>query len=260
MMARLLRRVARDVTPIAVSNAIAEDVQRWLPESAPEVVTNGVDVERFSPGPGDGAMLDALAGMSPASDDTVRVGLVATYARWKGQDVFLRAVKRVMQNPSRQPVRFYIVGGPIYATRGSQFSREELESMSRELGVAERVGLVPFQADLVPVYRALDIVVHASTQPEPFGLTIAEALACGRSVIVSKGGGNVERLEEGVNGIGIAPGDEHGMAGAIRELVEVPARRAGLGDAARTFALSRLDRRRKGPELLSIYRSHARLT
>lgn len=132
--------------------------------------------------------------------------------------------------------------------------------MSRELGVAERVGLVPFQADLVPVYRALDIVVHASTQPEPFGLTIAEALACGRSVIVSKGGGNVEILEEGVNGIGIAPGDEHGMAGAIRELVEVPARRAGLGDAARTFALSRLDRRRKGPELLSIYRSHARLT
>src|SRR5439155_21209612 len=131
----------------------------------------------------------------------------------------------------------------IYATRGSQFSRDELVSMARELGLAEHVGLVPFQADAVPVHRALDIVVHASTQPEPFGLTIAEAMACGRPVIVSAGGGNVEMLEDGVNGIGIVPGDEDGMARAIVELFGVPARNAVLGDAARTFALTRLDRR-----------------
>jgi hypothetical protein len=35
------------------------------------------------------------------------------------------------------------------------------------------------------VYRALDVVVHASTQPEPFGLTIVEAMACGRAVVAS---------------------------------------------------------------------------
>lgn len=253
MMARLLRRVARDAKPIAVSNAIAEDVRRWLPGSAPEVVMNGVDVERFSPGPGDGARLDALAGMSPAPAGTVRVGLVATYARWKGQDVFLRAVKKVMENRPRQPVRFYIVGGPIYATRGSQYSREELESMARELGVAEHVGLVPFQADPVPAYRALDIVVHASTQPEPFGLTIAEAMACGRAMVVSNGGGIGEMLEDGVNGIGITPGDVDTMALVIGELMEVPSRRAGLGESARTFALGRLDRRPIGPAILSTY-------
>src|SRR5439155_7727078 len=106
---------------------------------------------------------------------------------------------------------FYIVGGPIYATRGSQFSRDELVSMARELGLAEHVGLVPFQADAVPLYRALDIVVHASTQPEPFGLTIAEAMACGRAVLVSAGGGNAEMLEDGVQGIGIVPGGVDGM-------------------------------------------------
>ncbi len=47
------------------------------------VVDNGVDVARFSPGPAEGARLDALAGLPPAHEGTLRVGLVATYARWK---------------------------------------------------------------------------------------------------------------------------------------------------------------------------------
>ena len=45
--------------------------------------------------------------------------------------------------------------------------------------------------------RALDVVVHASTQPEPFGLVIAEAMACGRAVVVSSGGGAAEIVTPG---------------------------------------------------------------
>jgi glycosyltransferase involved in cell wall biosynthesis len=42
------------------------------------------------------------------------------------------------------------------------------------------------------VYRSLDIVVHASTKPEPFGRTIAEAMACGRAVLLSRESGVAE--------------------------------------------------------------------
>ena len=55
--------------------------------------------------------------------------------------------------------------------------------------------------------RSLDVVVHASTQPEPFGLVIAEGMACGRAVIVSRAGGAVELVEEGVTALTHAPGD-----------------------------------------------------
>ena len=37
-------------------------------------------------------------------------------------------------------------------------------------------------------YRALDVVVHASTRPEPFGLVIAEAMACGRALVAAPDG------------------------------------------------------------------------
>ena len=55
------------------------------------VVYNAIDTVQFSPGVGDGARLDELAGLPAASEGTIRVGLVATYARWKGQDLFIES-------------------------------------------------------------------------------------------------------------------------------------------------------------------------
>ena len=83
------------------------------------------------------------------------------------QDVFLKAAAQVLQMRNTQPVRFYIIGGPIYQTRGSQFDAAELQEMARQLGVDRSLGLIGFQSDIVPAFRALDMVVHASTAPEP---------------------------------------------------------------------------------------------
>src|SRR5207237_1132719 len=74
--------------------------------------------------------------------------------------------------PPGLALRFFVVGGPIYHTAGSQWSGEELRTLAAQAGIARRVGFVPFQPDPVAAYRGLDVVVHASTQPEPFGLTI----------------------------------------------------------------------------------------
>src|SRR5207253_2042316 len=81
------------------------------------------------------------------------------------------------------PVRFYVAGGPVYQTQGSQFSADELRGLAARLGLAGRVGFISFREDTAALYRALDVVVHASTQPEPFGLTVIEAMGCGRPVI-----------------------------------------------------------------------------
>jgi len=63
------------------------------------------------------------------------------------------------------PAVIYIVGGPIYLTLGSQFSVAELRGRAAALKIAERVGFIGFQSRPADVYRALDIVVHASTRP-----------------------------------------------------------------------------------------------
>ena len=135
------RRVARSLLArhqhavaamVANSASVAADVTGALRPSVPvQVVHNAVDLRTFSP---DGPIedLDRRAGLMPAATGVVRVGLISTFARWKGHDVFLRALAAI---PGDVPVRGYVIGGPLYDTAGSQHSMEELQAQADRLGL-----------------------------------------------------------------------------------------------------------------------------
>jgi glycosyltransferase involved in cell wall biosynthesis len=254
VMARLLGAArGRAASAIAISKAVGEDVEATLPGLPVDVVYNAIDVESFAPGPGDGRHLDALAGAPALRDGGVRVGLVATFAHWKGHGVFIEAAARALGSLPAESVRFYVVGGPVYATRGSQVSQESLKARAERLGIAGEVAFAGFQGEIAGVYRALDIVVHASTQPEPFGRTIVEAMACGRPVIASRAGGAAEIFDHGRDAIGVPPGDAEALAAAIISLAARPEERRRLGEEARRTAVARFSRTRLGPEVGGIY-------
>jgi glycosyltransferase involved in cell wall biosynthesis len=250
VMARALNRLRGGVAGgIAISEAVKRDAEAVLPGLPVTVVRNAVDTDHFAPAECDGAGLDRLAGLPPADPGTVRVGLVATYANWKGQDVFLDALARLPH-----AVRGYVVGGPIYATAGSQFTREELERRAAANGLTGRVGFVPFQPDPADVYRMLDVAVHASTRPEPFGLTIVEAMSCAKPVVVAAAGGAAELFTDGVDAVGHAPGDAAALADAVARLAADAGLRRQIGAAARRTAVSRFGLKRYGEEIAAVYR------
>lgn len=229
---RLLRHHARRPAAIvANSRSVAEDARHGLGGSAPVThIHNAVDLSEFSPS-GVKADLDALCGIAAAPPGTIRVGLVATFARWKGHESYLRALAGV-----RSPVRGYVIGGPMYDTAGSQHTLQELRNIAASLGLSDRVGFTGFVPRPAAAMRALDIVVHASTEPEPFGLVIAEALACGKALVVSAAGGAAELVVEGTDAVTAAPGDTAALACAIDRLAVDPAMRARLGTAGRATA------------------------
>lgn len=252
VMARALRWLAaRADAAIAISQAVADDARRLVGRLPLEVIPNAIDLEHFAPGIGDGAALDRLSGLPVTPPGAVRIGLVATYARWKGHEVFLKAAAQLMHEGVA--ARCYVIGGPIYQTPGSQYTLDELRRLAAELGVAEQVGFIGFQEDTVPIYRSLDIVVHASTQPEPFGLTIAEAMACGRPVVVARAGGAAELFADGAEAVGIMPGDANALTTALRILADSQAARERLGRAARQAALARFAPGRFGSQLGELY-------
>jgi glycosyltransferase involved in cell wall biosynthesis len=252
---QLLRAfAAKRVTVVANSEAVAGDLERVVPGLAPRVVYNAIDLAEFAPGPRDLASLAALAGLRPPPPEAVVVGLVATYAFWKGHLTFVDAMARVKAALPKQSLRFYVVGGPIYATRASEITREELRRRIDGCGLGGELGLVPFQANAARVYRGLDIVVHASTRPEPFGRTIIEGMASGRAVVAARAGGATELVAEGETGLFHTPGDAESLARAVTRLAADSELRARLGGAARTSAERRFDRSRLGSELVAIYR------
>jgi glycosyltransferase involved in cell wall biosynthesis len=232
------------------SKSVAADVRAACGQRLRvRTVYNGVDTTVFSPR-GAGVDLDSLSGLTPVNGATVRVGMLATLARWKGHETFLRAFSLL---PDWLPLRGYIVGGALYQTDGSQHSFAELRALAEDLGIADRIGFTGFVDKPAAAMRSLDILVHASTQPEPFGLVIAEGMACGRAVIASDAGGAAELFDSNVNALSHPPGDVIALAQRIEELATQPELRARLGAAGRATAEQRFDRSRLASELVPIY-------
>ena len=253
MSARLLRRSRlRCAAVVANSASVANDVRQTIGNDVNVfTVRNAVDLVRFNP-VGDRMNLDERAGLPAAAPDAVRVGLLGTFARWKGHITFLEAIARV---PRHVPIRGYVIGDAVYDTEGSQRSRSELMHVVERLGIGDRVGFTGFVAHAESALRALDVVVHASTSPEPFGLVIAEAMACERPVIVSLAGGAAEIVTVGVDALGHQPADVAQLAARITELAIDPALRSRIGRAARATAERCFDRARLAKELAPIYQS-----
>ncbi len=245
--------LARGSVIVTNSRAVESDVRALAPESRTRVVYNGIDLEEFRPGPRELGHLARLAGMSVPAPETIVIGMLATYAWWKGHRTFLRAAARVVASEPARRFRFYVVGGPIYARAGSEVTERELRETVAELGLGAEVGFVPFQRDAAAAYRGLDLVVHPSERPEPFGRTIVEAMACERAVIASRAGGAAELFVEGESALGHVPGDPIDLAAAMLRLARDEALRARLGRRARVEAEARFDRRRLGPELHAVY-------
>ncbi len=92
-----------------------------------------------------------------------------------------------------------------------------------------RVGFTGFIEDNAAAMRSLDIVVHASTQPEPFGMVIIEGMACGKAVIASQAGGAAELFVDGENALAHPPGDSAELARQIERLSGDEGLRSMLG-------------------------------
>jgi glycosyltransferase involved in cell wall biosynthesis len=125
--------------------------------------------------------------------------------------------------------------------------------MALALGIAPRIGFTSFQHNTANLYRALDIVVHASTEPEPFGLTIIEAMACGKPVVVAQAGGAAELFTHNQDAVGVPPGDAIALASAVGRLVDDPGYRQRLADQARRNVVQRFSHERLGPQILAVY-------
>ncbi|MFK0729852.1 MAG: glycosyltransferase family 4 protein [Gloeotrichia echinulata HAB0833] len=244
LMAKILKLMSfRATQGIAISQAVAQDAKATLPDLPIEVIYNAVDINYFSPS----------VSTSSSSSLPLRIGLVATFARWKGQDIFLEAANQIVKAYPNLNIRFCIVGGAIYKTRGSQFSETELKNKASQLGILDKVDFLGFQQDIVKIYHSLDIVVHASTQPEPFGLAIVEAMACAKPVIVSQAGGSAELFTHNYDAVGVPPREPTALAAAILDLLENSEKRQIISEKARRSVTERFNHERLGQQIMKIY-------
>lgn len=156
-----------------------------------------------------------------------RVGMVGRLAPWKGQHVFLEAFARAFPAGDEEAV---VVGAPLFGEAGYE---SELRLQCRRLGVHRRVQFRGFCDDVPAELDDLDVLVHASVIPEPFGQVVVEGMSAGLPVVAAGAGGPAEMLVDGRTGFLYPPGDVEGLAERLRVLAGDPALRRRVGTAAR---------------------------
>lgn len=209
------------------------------------VVPEGLDAIAFASG-ADGVAFRRELGIP----DTVPViGMVGCLVGWKGHEVFLEALRSVI---SRQPVLALIAGD---TPDGSPAYRLHLEERARELGIADVVRFLGHCSRVPDMMAACDIMVHASTMPEPFGRVVLEAMALGRPVIATDAGGPSEILRHGRTGWLVPPGDATALAQGILALVSSPDNGREMGENARKEARSHYDVSHHMERLFTGYRN-----
>ena len=145
-----------------------------------------------------------------SSKNKVLVGIFGRLAEWKGQHILIEAMKELAG------VQAIIVGGCLF---GEEEYERRLIQQVQQYGLQDRVHFLGFRTDIPALMKAMDIIVHASISPEPFGRVIVEAMLSERPVIASRAGGVLEIIEHNKTGLLVTPGHPLELAEAIERLI-----------------------------------------
>ena len=146
--------------------------------------------------------------------DAPLVGVFSRLTEWKGQHVLIRAL------PSLPDVHALLVGDSLFQN-GTEYE-EKLHGLAQNLDVDDRVHFLGFRDDIPRLMKTVDIVLHTSTAPEPFGRVIVEGMLAQRPVIATRGGGAEEIIDHKHTGLLVPPSNEAELAAAVQRLLDSP--------------------------------------
>lgn len=229
LVTRMLNRTTYRMNDavIAVSNAVAFQVQRHVRNGKPLLVTipNAIDVEMFDQLPVDRNAVLREFGFEPDTKIVIHVGNLRPV---KGHRYLLAAARRVVDREPR--ARFLMVGvGPLADT---------LAEDARRLGLNGHVRFTGFRSDATALIGAADLFVLSSLH-EGIPISLLEAMALGRPAVLTGVGGIPEVVVPDETALLVEPRDVDGLAGGVLSLLGDSQRRARMGEAARRHARQR---------------------
>ena len=199
-----------------------------------DVVTNGVDVERFAPRPAP-EVISAMRARVGATDRFLVLTVGGIEPR-KGTDHLFRALALLRQRLPHRPV-LAIIGGHSFQDH-AEYRQRVIDAMpgldlqfNRDVVM---LGTVPSD-DVAAWYHATDAFAFPSVN-EGWGLVVLEALAAGTAAVVSDLPVFREYLVFGRDVLAVAPGDDEGLATQLARLATDVALRAHLSTAGRHLA------------------------
>lgn len=208
------------------------------------VIYNALDLAQFAAS-ADGNSVRKELGLRV---DIPVIGVTGRLVPWKGHDVYLHALARAVELGAR--LQGLVVGGPDPSHPNWL---AHIRALAESLEIADAVHFVGHRDDVARMLAAMDVVVHTSTAPEPFGRVLIEAMAMSKPVVASSDGGVPEIVQEGQTGLMVSPGDVQAYAEAICSLLSHPDDAAAMGRAGRASVERRFSAATHVAQILDVY-------
>lgn len=208
---------------VVCSHAVSKSFNKKV-RSKVRVIHNATDLSKFSSADS-GKKIRKELGIKPGE---AVVGLIGRIVHWKGQNVLLQAAENILKKFPN--TRFLIVGDTSF---GKKEYLDKLKKQVLEAGIEQAVIFTGFRQDIPEIFTAIDISVNPSTLPEPFGISIIEAMAAKKAVVATNGGGIPEIVVDGVTGKLVPMKDVEALQNVIVDLLKDPQKREKMGQAGR---------------------------
>lgn len=210
---------------ICISDAVKNNLTKHgFPEEQLYRIYNGLDPDQFTVTLSKKEILRDLG----VDGKTLLIGIVGNIKIWKGQEIVIRSMKHVKKSFPR--AKCLIIGGVSGSDKEYLFRLQEI--VEKE-GLRDSIIFTGSRNDVPDLINTLDILVHASVEPEPFGRVLLEGMALEKPVIATNIGAAPEIVEHGKTGLLVNPGDEKSLANAITSLLKEPQKAMEMGKAGR---------------------------
>ena len=215
---------------VAISRHVAEGLRRGgVDPRRIRQIYDGVDAAGLAARPT--APPAAVRSALGVPDGAFLAVMVGHLRGWKGHDVLLEALGS-LPPARRDAYRVAVAGGAPESDRAYQ---ERLAALVESLDLRRTVLFLGERDDVPDLMNAADVVVHASTVPEPLGLVVMEAMSLGKTVVASRLGGPAEVVDDG-SGFLFDPAAPAELAALLERLRGDAALRSAAGERARARA------------------------
>jgi glycosyltransferase involved in cell wall biosynthesis len=158
-------------------------------------------------------------------DNNRLIGVIGNIKEWKGQETAIRAMPEVLRH---YPDTLCLLVGDT--AEDDMYYKERLLTLMTELGVERHIIFTGYTKNVANYLNAMQLVLHTSVEPEPFGRVLIEAMSMKKPVLGTRAGAVPEIIDEGKTGYTFAAGDDQTLSNAIIELLSDPARADQMGE------------------------------
>jgi len=239
---------------IAVSHFITKEIIGiGHPHNCVTTIHHGVDEKMFNPKINTKKILEKYPQLKGKRSifHPARMGLA------KGCDVSIKALRTVVK---KYPDVMLILAGTKNIIDWGETQQKDIAYMVQlidKFGLRDNVLVDSYNlSDMPALYNVSQVCVYPSSSFEPFGLTMLEAMACSRPMIVTNMGGMPEIISDAINGFVIPVKDSQELASRIIQLMANQELREQLGTTGRSMVEKNYTKKVVAQVTLDLYKKY----